>query len=262
MYSPASKKLWNVHANMREKHCCWWRSSTSEDSHTYIKTYRYKDNSCSACPNCSFSAMSANDTSGELTDLQKTCLDRLLEEATTSPEKRPRKKIRLPMPPTMPKESKHESKDLLPTTISDKLWDDEWGLSGVQGQQTAQTASSSSTGQPDTFTNGEQTARAASSSSTGQPDTFTKGDKHPKGNTPKGTITTPKGTKSVRWIPDPTNPREVELRRQKDMKNKREVSRNRSLESIPGHRTMRHSRRKKGKWDISGVPATLATICR
>ena len=163
-------------------------------------------------------AMSADDAMLPLTDEQETCLDRLLREAG---KQRPRANKRFPMPLTMRTSLKKQNQDNAEkNTISQMLWDDEFG------KQVAQAASSSSRpDQQQASTKNDECSKGTEpkSTTTTPKSTITR----PKGpsTTPKGTKSTPKGIKSQRWIPDPNNQRELELRRIKDSKIHREMIR-------------------------------------
>ena len=176
-----------------------------------------------------------------LDDLQKTCLDRLLDEANI-----PRKKRKLPTPVmkkknqnemmpaieknetipaakkegVMPRIDENENKEAF-TTVSEKLWDDEWCSKAAA---TTVSEKLSGDGLGSSHVQGQQGNNASSSSShsAGKPNVFPHTGTHPKGFTPKGTRTTPKGVKSKKWIPNPNNPYELQLREIKDRKNARE----------------------------------------
>jgi len=156
--------------------------------------------------------MDSMNVSTTLSPEQQICLDRLLAEGGI------RKKRKLPLPLKVKGELKKDGKDESTTTISERLWEDEWHRDSGQCQQAVEAASSSKG-------DGQQPHEETE----GMSKQLDKSDMHQKGKTPKGIKTTPKGVKSMRWEPNPENPRELELRKAKDAKIKREIARKQRL---------------------------------
>ena len=187
--------------------------------------------------------MDSMNVSTTLSPEQQICLDRLLAEGGI------REKRKLPLPLKVKGELKKDGKDESTTTISERLWEDEWHRDSGQCQQAVEAASSSKG-------DGQQPHEETE----GMSKQLDKSDMHQTGKTPQGTKTTPKGQpmqgygtssssssfnnnlnelsfgehvpvdlnrlwKSQRWFPNPHNQREVQLRLEKDKKNAREMKR-------------------------------------
>ena len=85
-------------------------------------------------------AMDSMNVSTTLSPEQQICLDRLMAEGGIQ---KVRKKGKLPLPLKMKGELKKDSKDESTTTISERLWEDEWHRDSGQCQQAVEAASSS-----------------------------------------------------------------------------------------------------------------------
>ena len=81
--------------------------------------------------------MDSMNVSTTLSPEQQICLDRLLAEGGI------RKKRKLPLPLKVKGELKKDGKDESTTTISERLWEDEWHRDSGQCQQAVEAASSS-----------------------------------------------------------------------------------------------------------------------